>query len=797
MTTIPKASLPLAEVIERLRSDPRYAENVVKWRTLEARPAAFADYPDWVHPDLLATLKAYKYERLFTHQREASDLARAGKHVCVVTPTASGKTLCYNLPVLDAMVRKEGARALYLFPTKALSQDQVAELNAIVERLPVGVRAFTYDGDTPSSTRAVLRETGEIIVTNPYMLHSGILPNHVKWTDLFQGLRYVIVDELHAYRGVFGSHVANVFRRLRRIARHYGTDPVFLSSSATIANPAEHAQRLLGVPVEVLDRSGAPRGERHFALYNPPVVNRDLGLRANALEEVRRLSDLFAGGAVQAIYFVRARQMVEVLTKYLKDRNRTRGFPPETVCAYRGGYLPKLRREIEKGLRTGEIHEVVSTNALELGVDIGSLDVAVLTGYPGTLASTLQQSGRAGRRGGLSLAILVCRSTALDQYIAAHPEYVFERPEERAVTDPDNLIVFVSHLKCAAFELPFDEGELFGGNAQTTEVLDYLAREARILHKAGGRYHWMAEAYPAEDISLSAADVDYFVVIDEERNVVMAEVDRPDAMTQIHEGAIYGHQGEQFLITRLEYDDRRAYAKRINPDYFTEAEVDVDVRVVAVDESKEGGLGGARLRQGYGGQAGGAPDGSVQGGSGGGAPAYVLHRGEVGVKTLATVYKKIKFYTRENVGAGEIALPPEEMETTGVWMLLEPAAAAELNLFDPRHAGGWSGLGYLLQHLLPVYLGCGVTDVRRKTEIKSAEFDRPSLFLFDNVPGGVGLAEKIYELWPVLLRTARESLEGCPCTSGCPACVGPGPTIGNLGKQVAKAILRRCSSPSS
>ena len=772
MTTIPKAALPLAEVIERLRSDPRYAENVVRWRTLEARPPAFADYPDWVHPDLLATLKAYKYERLFTHQRAAADLARAGRNVCVVTPTASGKTLCYNLPVLDAAVRKEGARALYLFPTKALSQDQVAELNTIVERLPVGVRAFTYDGDTPSSTRAVLRETGEIVVTNPYMLHSGILPNHVKWTDLFQGLRYVIVDELHAYRGVFGSHVANVFRRLRRIARHYGSDPVFLASSATIANPKEHAERLLGVPVEVVDRSGAPRGERHFALYNPPVVNKDLGLRANALEEVRRVSDLFAGGAVQTIYFVRARQMVEVLTKYLKDRNRTRGFDPETICAYRGGYLPKLRREIERGLRSGEIHEVVSTNALELGVDIGSLDVAVLTGYPGTLASTLQQAGRAGRRGGMSLAVLVCRSTALDQYIAAHPEYVFERPEERAVTDPDNLIVFVSHLKCAAFELPFDEGELFGGNAQTTEVLEYLAREARILHKAGGRYHWMAEAYPAEDISLSAADVDYFVVLDEERNVVMAEVDRPDAMTQIHEGAIYGHQGDQFLITRLEYEERRAYAKRVNPDYFTEAEVDVDVRVVHEDEAKAGGLGG-------------------------GAPSYVLHRGEVGVKTLATVYKKIKFYTRENVGAGEIALPPEEMETTGVWMLLEPAAAAELNLIDPRHAGGWSGLGYLLQHLLPVYLGCGVTDVRRKTEIKSAEFDRPSLFLFDNVPGGVGLAEKIYELWPLLLRTASEALDGCPCSSGCPACVGPGPTIGNLGKQVAKAILRRCSSPSS
>jgi DEAD/DEAH box helicase domain-containing protein len=458
--------------------------------------------------------------------------------------------------------------------------------------------------------------------------------------------------------------------------------------------------------------------------------------------------------------------MVEVLTKYLKDRNHERGFPVEAVCAYRGGYLPKLRRTIERGLRTGEIHEVVSTNALELGVDIGSLDVAILTGYPGTLASTQQQAGRAGRRAGLSLSLMVCRSTAMDQYIAAHPEYILERPQESAVIDADNLIIFVNHLKCGAFELPFDEGAAFGGNPLTGEVLDYLAREAKILHKAGGRYHWMAEAYPAEDVSLSSADVDYFVVIDEDRNQVMAEVDRSDAMTQIHEGAIYGHQGEQFLITRLEYDDRRAYAKRINPDYFTEAEVDVDVRVVHADLSEA-------------------------------HAGFQLHRGEVGVKTLATVFKKIKFYTRENVGAGEIDLPPEEMETTAVWMLLDRAATVALELTDPRHAGGWSGLGYLLQHLLPVYLGCGISDVRRKTEIRSAEFDTPTLFLFDNVPGGVGLAEKIYELWPTLLRTAREVLESCPCASGCPACVGPAPRVGSLGKDVALRILQLCSDPSS
>jgi DEAD/DEAH box helicase domain-containing protein len=464
--------------------------------------------------------------------------------------------------------------------------------------------------------------------------------------------------------------------------------------------------------------------------------------------------------------------MVEVLTKYLKDVFDKDPRKPARVAAYRGGYLPTERRRTERQLRAGHLDCVVATSALELGVDIGSLDVAVLTGYPGTAASTVQQAGRAGRRAGLSLALMVCRSTAMDQYIAKHPEYLLDRPQESAIIDADNLIIFVNHLKCAAFELPFDEGAEFGGNPLTGEVLDYLAREARILHKAGGRYHWMAEAYPAEDVSLSSADVDYFVVVDEEQNRVMAEVDRADAMTQIHEGAIYGHQGAQFLITRMEYDDRRVYAKRVDPDYFTEAEVDVDVRVIHADEQRAA----AAME----------------------LAGFDLHRGEVGVKTLATVYKKIKFYTRENVGAGEIELPPEEMETTAAWMLLDRATTVACGLVDPRHAGGWSGLGHLLHHLLPVYLGCSISDVRRKTEVKSAEFDTPSLFLIDNVPGGVGLAEKIYELWPTLLRTAREVIEGCPCASGCPACVGPGGRVGSLGKEVARRILATlCSGPSS
>jgi DEAD/DEAH box helicase domain-containing protein len=435
--------------LEKLRRRPALRENVRHWITLEAREARHADAPPDLHPEVSATLLERGVRRLYTHQREAIDHVTAGRHVCVATPTASGKTLCYDVPVLDALAKGRASRALYLFPTKALSQDQVTELRDLSSGLSRAVRSGCYDGDTPPAERRALREDADVLVTNPYMLHTGILPNHPKWVSFFRDLRFVVLDEIHTYRGVFGSHMANVLRRLRRIARHYGSEPTFVTCSATIGNPEELATRLLGLPVEVVDESGAPAGKKHLLLYNPPVVHRDLGLRAAAAEEVRRLLRHVDESALQTIVFARTRRTVEVLVKYLRDALVRDARDENRVRAYRGGYLPRLRRSIEEGLREGRVRTVVSTNALELGIDIGGLDLCLQVGYPGSLSSFWQQVGRAGRRSATSAAVLVARSTALDQYLVANPGYLTERPQENVVLDPDNLVILLSQLKCA------------------------------------------------------------------------------------------------------------------------------------------------------------------------------------------------------------------------------------------------------------------------------------------------------------------------------------------------------------
>ncbi len=591
------------------------------------------------------------------------------------------------------------------------------------------------------------------------MLHAGILPNHPRWSALFQNLSYVVIDELHTYRGVFGSHVANVLRRLRRICAHYGSRPTFVAASATIGNPRELAERLAEVPFELVDRSGAPRGERHFVFYNPPVVHRELGLRAAAVEEVRRLLRRILPFDVQAIVFGRSRNQVEVLTKYAKDAAREVGLDPETVRGYRGGYLPRLRREIERGLRAGHVRVVVATNALELGVDIGSLDVAILCGWPGSVASFFQQAGRAGRRGRPSLAILVGRSVPLDQYVLRHPEYALARGTEHTVIDPENLIVKVNHIKCSAFEVPFVEGESFGAS-DPREILDYLAREARILHKSSGRYFWMADAYPADGVSLTAADTDNFVVYDVEERRVMAEVDRPSAMTDIHEGAIYGLQGEQYAIERLDYANRRAYARKVNCDYYTEAECERKVRPLAVTREERRAVYEARL-------------------------------GEIEVTTQARIYKKIKFYTRENVGAGEIKLPAEVMDTTCAWFTLDAAAAAQAGLDGANH-GALLALRGLLKNVLPLFVRCDPRDVHVWSEVRAPDWgDRPAVYVFDRVPAGVGLAERAFAAHREIFRAMAAVIDECACERGCPACCGTEAEIGEAGKAVARALLER------
>src|SRR2546425_5559239 len=476
------------EVLETLASRDHSGELLTAVRHFPAREAQWADFPAWVNADLAAAYTAKGICRLYTHQAAAAEAVHAGKNVVIVTPTASGKTLCYNLPVLNAVLENSDSRALYLFPTKALAQDQLAELYDLNQRLENCFGVFTYDGDTPADARKSIREKGHIVLTTPDMLHTGILPHHTRWTRLFENLRYIVIDELHTYRGVFGSHLCNVLRRLRRIARFYGRDPQFICCSATIANPGDLASRLLESEVEVLSANGAPAAEKTFVFYNPPVVNRALGIRRSYINESSRVAQEFLKHDLQTMVFANSRLHTEILLTYLQQANPHFPGTPETIRGYRGGYLPHERREIERGLREGRIRGVVSTSALELGIDVGSLDATVMAGYPGTIAATWQRAGRAGRRTGGSCAVLVASSSPLDQFIVQHPDYFFGNTPEHAFIQPDNLEILVNHLKCAAFELPIRPDERFG----EIDLQDLCARlaEAGYLHHAGGHWHW-------------------------------------------------------------------------------------------------------------------------------------------------------------------------------------------------------------------------------------------------------------------------------------------------------------------
>ncbi|MGH7601445.1 MAG: DEAD/DEAH box helicase, partial [bacterium] len=541
--------MTLPQLLDILRSDSDFMGNVTCWNVLPPKTGQWTDFPLWLKPELVEALRQHGINRLYTHQAEAIAKIGAGKNVVVVTPTASGKTLCYNLPVLNTVIENPQARALYLFPTKALSQDQMAELYEIVKllgpQIDFGIKTYTFDGDTPQQARQAIRSSGHIVVTNPDMLHQGILPHHTKWIKLFENLRYVVIDELHNYRGVFGSHLANVIRRLRRIAAFYGANPQFICCSATIANPQELAEQITESEVELIDNNGAPRGEKHFILYNPPVVNRELGIRKSSVKEARNIAGKFLLNNIQTIVFCRSRLRVEILVTYLKETMAANKKSAARIRGYRGGYLPTERRAIEHGLRTGETLGVVSTNALELGIDIGQLTACVMVGYPGSMASAWQQAGRAGRRSDSAVAIMVASSAPVDQYVINHPDYFFGKPPEAGVVDPNNLVILMSHLKCAAFELPFSDNEKFGhGKTRveaTNEILEYL-EENNVLHHAEGHWHWMTDAYPAEAVGLRTAAPENVVIIDmtnDER--VIGEVNLLDAPTMLHDDAIYIH----------------------------------------------------------------------------------------------------------------------------------------------------------------------------------------------------------------------------------------------------------------
>lgn len=778
------------EVLGALASKYRSDEVLTAIRQIPAREAQFRPMPEWVRPELAAAYRAKGIEQLYSHQAAAAEMARAGKDVVVVTPTASGKTLCYNLPVLNAVFENPDTRALYLFPTKALAQDQLAELHDLATRLDDCFGVFTYDGDTPSDARKAIRERGHVILTNPDMLHTGILPHHTKWMRLFENLRYIVLDELHTYRGVFGSHLGNVLRRLRRIAEFYGSRPQFICCSATIANPGELAGQLIERPVDTVEENGAPSAEKLFVFYNPPMINRNLGIRRSYLNETTRVAKELLARKLQTIVFANSRLHTEVLLTYLQQANPPQPGAPEPIRGYRGGYLPGERRHIERGLREGRVRGVVATNALELGIDIGSLDACVMAGYAGSIASTWQRAGRAGRRSGTSCAVLVASSAPLDQFIVQHPDYFFGRSPEHAYIQPDNLEILVNHLKCAAFELPITPEEKFG-SADVQQLCARLA-EAGYLHRSGGNWHWVQEAYPADTVSLRSVTSDNFIIIDTKGDdhgepEVIGEVDFSSVLTTVHPKAIYLHQGQQYHVDRLDFDQRKAYVKPVNVDYYTDAIRYTQVRVLEIAEEE-----------------------SLAG------PAAKAH-GDVLVRSQVIGFKKIKFFTNENVGDGKLELPENEMHTTAFWITLERPLMESLPFALSERQSGIFGLLYALESMAALLLMCDRRDLGTavgerppspgvETEWQDAprsiakldeerEFFEPNLYLYDAYPGGIGFSEPLFRVHDLLLRRTREMIAACPCESGCPSCVGPAGEKSERTKEAALAILDRlCAS---
>jgi DEAD/DEAH box helicase domain-containing protein len=843
--------MSLSALLGDWQVDSNIASNVAAWRTFPPRPARFAPFPDDLHPALVDALRARGVHALYTHQAAAWQCVQAGQHLVVVTGTASGKTLCYNLPVLDCLLRHPQARALYLFPTKALAQDQLSgvrdQLSGIRDRELV-VRAATYDGDTPAEARPTIRASVRLVISNPDMLHTGVLPHHTLWADFLAHLQFVVIDEMHAYRGVFGSHVANVLRRLKRVARFYGSSPQFILTSATIANPVELAERLIEEPVVLVDDDGAARGARHFLIYNPPVVNRDLGLRRNSLLESVRLAGDLLQHDVQTIVFAQARRTVELILTYLRRQLPSptvrRGAGGEgQVRAYRGGYLPHQRREIERGLREGRVRTVVATNALELGIDIGGMGAAVLTGYPGTIAGTWQQAGRAGRKTEASLAALVASANPLDQFLARHPDYFFGRSPEQALINPDNLLILLGHLRCATFELPFRVGESFGRveGAQVAEFLQFL-EEAGVLHQSGDRYFWMADHYPAEDISLRSASPERVVLQaqDGDEWTTIGQVDLASAHWMVHPGAVYLHEGQVYLVEELDLAQHIAKLRPAEVDYYTQPRLETTVQLL--DKFDEVEVCGATKAH-----------------------------GEIAVTTQVTGFRKVKWFTQEQLGLGEVSLPPTELVTTGYWVALSEKTVARLReegvwTSDPNNYGpnwlaqrdrarardgyrcqacdvleegvshhvhhktpfrafasyqqanqlsnlvtlcprchhraelavrmrsGLAGLSFALGHLAPLFLMCDARDLGVHSDPKSPLADgQPAVVIYDQVPAGIGFSQRLFELHDELMVRAYELVAACECADGCPSCVGPAGEGGIGGKRETLAILEALS----
>ena len=875
--------MPLVSLLELWQRDPDTAPNFVAWRTLPARPAQTHPFPDDLPAPVKQTLIAAGIHSLYSHQLEAWIHARARENVILSTGTASGKTLSYNLPVLASLLKDPNARALYLFPTKALAQDQLSNLQSLLSnyQLPITAKhspglhnlslsASIYDGDTPQSARSAIRKNARIVLSNPDMLHTGILPHHTNWSDLFTYLRFVVIDETHTYRGVFGSHVANVIRRLKRVANFYGARPQFILASATIGNPKELAERLIEEPVHLIDNDGSARGPRHFMIYNPPITDPSLGLRKSSLLEGVRLSQDLLNQDVQSVVFARSRRSVEIILRYLQGNQSllpTYQLPvadlPSPIRGYRSGYLPTQRRDIEKGLREGTVKTVVATNALELGIDIGGLGAAILVGYPGTVASARQQAGRAGRGLESAAAVMIASASPLDQFLAHHPEYFFERSPEQALVNPDHLLILLEHLRCAMFELPFRRGEGFGAlpGEIVEEVLQFLLSNHEV-HLSHEKYYWMADQYPAATISLRSASPQGVVLqtLLEDRPLTIGTVDGESALWMVHPGAIYLHEAQSFFVKTLNLEEHLAYLAPIESDYYTEPLRSTEVTVLSTAHESPSPSG--RLRS--------APSGGARGE--GGLTSATKAWGELQVTTQVTGFRKRRWYTHENLGEEPLDLPPTDLMTTGYWVSLSEETVSRLReaglwTNDPNNYGpdwtrirdrvrardkytcqvcgaletnrqhdvhhkvplraftslaeanrldnlttlcpschhkveqnvrmrsGLSGLAYVLGNLAPLFLMCDAGDLGTHVEpVENQTFGQPTIVLYDAIPAGIGFSEKLFDMHEELMARALELVSECPCTDGCPSCVGPGGENGYGGKQEALEILKGLTS---
>lgn len=851
--------MPLVSLLDFWRRDPDTAPNLVAWQTLPARPAQTHPFPDDLPAPVKQTLIASGIHTLYSHQLEAWAHARAGENVILSTGTASGKTLAYNLPVFASLFHDPNARALYLFPTKALAQDQFSNLQSL------HLTPAIYDGDTPQKDRAAIRKNARIILSNPDMLHTGILPHHTNWSDFFTHLRFVVIDETHTYRGVFGSHVANVIRRLKRVANFYGASPQFILASATIGNPRELAEHLIEEPAHLIDSDGSARGPRHFILYNPPITDPALGLRKSSLLEGVRLAHDLLTSNVQSVVFARSRRSVEIVLRYLQG-NQSVDSSIESplidydslpnlqlaVRGYRSGYLPTQRREIEKGLRDGTVKTVVATNALELGIDIGGLGAAILVGYPGTVASARQQAGRAGRGLESAVAVMVASAAPLDQFLAHHPEYFFDRSPEQALVNPDHLLILLEHLRCAMFELPFQKGEGFGALSGETidEYLQFLISNQE-AHESQEKVYWMADQYPAANISLRCASPQGVVLqttMDTSTSLsagsrpqTIGTVDGESALWMVHPGAVYLHEAQSFFVKDLDLEKHIAYLSPVESDYYTEPLRGTEVTVLS--KSAQAAVRGGEKKW-----------------------------GELQVTTQVTGFRKRRWYTHENLGEEPLDLPPTDLMTTGYWVSLSEETVTRL-----REAGAWSndpndygpgwgktrervrerdkytcqvcgalettrqhdvhhktpfrafpsfveanrlenlitlchtchrkveqnvrirsglaGLAYVLGNLAPLFLMCDSGDLGTHVEpVENQTFGQPTVVLYDAIPAGIGFSQKLFEMHAELMRRALELVSECQCADGCPSCVGPGGENGYGGKQEALEILKELIS---